>query len=62
MNPLRSAIRQELFDESTAVNGGAISNDPHAAGHLTQQVFEEGDDASGIEGPILAAEVHLALG
>jgi hypothetical protein len=62
VNPLRAAMRQELFDDLAAVNGRAIPNDHHAAGHLAQQVFEKGDNASRIEGTVLAAEVYLALG
>jgi putative transposase len=57
VNPLCGTIRQELLDDVTVVNGGAIPNDYHTAGHLAQQVFETGDDASRIEGTVLAAEV-----
>jgi hypothetical protein len=62
VNPLRGAIRQELFDDVATVNGRAIPNDHHATGHLAQQVFEKGDNASRIEGTVLAAEVDPALG
>jgi hypothetical protein len=62
VNPFRRAIRQELFDDVTAVHGGAIPHAHHAAGHLAPQVFEKGDNASSIEGTVLAAEVHRALG
>ncbi|MGH8067688.1 MAG: hypothetical protein ACRERE_21160 [Candidatus Entotheonellia bacterium] len=31
----RGAIRQELCDDLTAVHGGAIPNDHHAAGRLS---------------------------
>jgi hypothetical protein len=34
VNPLRGAIRQELFDDVATVHGRAIPHEDHATGHL----------------------------
>ena len=62
VHPSRGAIGQELLDDVTAVNGGAIPNDHHAAGHLAQQVFKKGHDVGRMEGTLLAVKIHLAFG
>ena len=62
VQPLRRAIRQEVFDDVTAVNGRAIPDDHQAARHLAQQVFEKRHDVGSMEGTLLAVKVHLALG
>jgi hypothetical protein len=36
-------ICEELLDEMTAMDRGAIPDDHHTAGHFTQQVFQESD-------------------
>jgi len=54
-------MRQELLDEMTAMNRGAIPNDDHSAGHFAEQVFQEGDHIGRVEGVALAVEVQLAL-
>ena len=42
VQPLRRPIRQEGLDDMTAVDRRPIPDDDHAAGHLTQEVFQEG--------------------
>ena len=44
VQPLGRPIGEELPDEMTAMNGGAIPHDHHAAGHLTQQMLQKGHD------------------
>jgi hypothetical protein len=42
--------------------GAAIPNDLHTAGHLTQQVFQEGDHIRRVDGTLLTVEAQLAFG
>jgi hypothetical protein len=42
VHPLRRTIRQESLDRMTAVDRRPIPDNDHAAGHLTQEVFQEG--------------------
>ena len=46
VQPLRRAIRQEVFADVTAVNRRAIPDDHYVAGHLAQQVFETATTSS----------------
>src|SRR5215510_10975218 len=43
VQPRRGASGQELLDELTAMNGGAIPEDDPPAGHFTSQACQEGD-------------------
>jgi hypothetical protein len=60
MQSRRCAIGQALFDDLTAMNRGAIPDDDPAAGHLTPQVRQEGDDIRRVAGMTLAAAIELA--
>lgn len=62
MEPVGCPIRQECLDDVTAVNRGPVPNDDHPAGHLTQEVLQEGDDVVGVERVALAEAVEFALG
>jgi hypothetical protein len=61
LEPLRRAIGQELCDAMTAMDGRAIPDNHHLAGHLPQQVLEKRDHIVSIERTVLAVEVELAL-
>ena len=61
MQPPCGAMRQELLDGVAAVDGGAVPDDDHGAGHLAQQVLEKLDDVVRVDGVVLAAEVQLAF-
>lgn len=39
MESLGRSVGQELFDDTAAVNRGAIPDDKYAAGHLSQEVL-----------------------
>lgn len=54
------SVGQELFDDTAAVNRGAIPDDTYAAGHLSQEVLEEGDHVCRIDGVVLAVEVECS--
>ena len=62
VNSSRGAMRQELLDDVTAVNGGAIPDDDQAAGNLAQEVLQKGDDITRVHRVILHMEVEFALG
>src|SRR5918999_3265744 len=62
VHPLGRATRQELLDNLTAMNGGAIPDDDHAAGHLAEERLQKGDDISRVHRVILRMEVEFALG
>jgi hypothetical protein len=62
MEPLRRAIGEELCNAMTAVDGRAVPDNHHLAGHLPQQVFEKCHHIVRIESTVLAVEVQLALG
>jgi len=55
-------IGQELFDDVAAVKGRSIPDDDHAAGHLTQEMFQNGDHIRRIAWAVLAGEIPLGLG
>jgi hypothetical protein len=59
VHPLGRPIGEELLDEMTAMNGGAIPHDHPAAGHLTQQVLQAGDHIRRGDGAVLTVDVHL---
>jgi hypothetical protein len=61
VHPLGRPIGEELLDEMTARNGGAIPHEHHPAGHLTEQVFQEGDHIRRIESAVLTLEIQFAL-
>jgi hypothetical protein len=61
MEALRRALGQELADDVTAMNRGAIPDDDHAAGHLPQQVLQEGDHIHRVESAVLTLKIQLAL-
>jgi hypothetical protein len=54
-------IGQERFDEVTAMNRRPIPEDQQTGGHLAQQVLQESDDISGINGLVLAMKIQLAF-
>ena len=58
---LRRSIGQELLDDATAVNGGSVPDDDHAARDFTQQVLQKGDYVGRVERVVLATEIELAL-
>src|SRR5688572_9043668 len=55
-------ISQERFDDVAAVNGGSIPDEDHAAGPLTQEMFQKGNHILRIDGAGLAREIPLGLG
>src|SRR5919106_2403905 len=59
VNLLCRTLRQELLDNLTPMNRGTIPNDDHAAGYLAHEMFEKCDDICGVDGAVLAVEVHL---
>ena len=46
VHPLGRAIRQDCLADLTAMNGGAIPDDDHAAGDLAEEMLQKGDDIS----------------
>jgi hypothetical protein len=58
---LRRALGQELLDDTTAVHGGAVPDDDHAAWDFTQQVLQKGDHVGRVERVVLATEIEFAL-
>jgi hypothetical protein len=58
---VRYPIREEVFDDLTAVDRRAIPNEYDPARHLPQQVLEKGDDVAGIQSVALAMEIQLPL-
>jgi hypothetical protein len=44
MNPLGCAIRQAFLNDLTAMDGSAIPDEHHTAGHLAPEVCETRDD------------------
>jgi hypothetical protein len=58
---LRCPVREEVFADLTAVNRGAIPDDPYAAWSLSQPMLQKGDDIERVERPFLAAQIQLAL-
>lgn len=61
MQALRCAIGQELLDDMTAVNGGSVPDDEHAAWDFTQQMLQKGDHVGRVDGAVLVMEIELAL-
>ena len=61
MDARRRTTGQELFDGVTAMDRGAIPDEDHAAGHLAQQVRQEGDHIRRVERAVLTVEIPFAL-
>lgn len=58
----RRPIGQERFDDVAAVNWCSIPDDDQAAGHLPQQMLQEGNNILRIDWAVLAGEIQLGLG
>jgi hypothetical protein len=54
--------RQELLDDTAAMDRCPIPDEDQAAGHLAQQVLQKPDHVVRVDGVILAVEVELAAG
>jgi hypothetical protein len=61
MEALRCTVREELPDGVAAVDWRAIPEDDQAAGYLTPQVLQEGDDIRRVERAVLTMEIQLSL-
>jgi hypothetical protein len=61
VHPLGRAIGQERLDDLAAMDGGAIPNNEQAAGNLTEEVLQKGNDISRVHRVILRMEVELAF-
>lgn len=61
VDPFRRAVRQELVNEVTAVNRGAIPDDHHAARYFAQQMRQEGDPILCIERVLLTVAIPRAV-
>ena len=62
LQTLGGAIGEEVPDDLTAMDWGAIPDEHHPAWHLAQQVLEKPNDVVRVDRAVLAMEVELALG